>query len=52
MSDVSEEKARCTGFVDIQPGSEEQLMSAAASMGPISVAIDSSHSSFQSYDSG
>ncbi|XP_064607132.1 cathepsin L2-like isoform X1 [Liolophura sinensis] len=44
---VADVSATDTGYTDINKGSEDDLKSASATVGPISVAIDASHSSFQ-----
>lgn len=41
------EGATDAGFIDIEKGDEDALKMASASVGPISVAIDASHTSFQ-----
>ncbi|CAF1339726.1 unnamed protein product [Adineta ricciae] len=44
--------ANVTSYVDIKAGSEADLEDALATVGPIAVAMDASHSSFQFYTSG
>lgn len=44
--------ATVTGFVDIAEGDEKALQQAVSSIGPISVAIDASRTSFSLYKSG
>jgi len=44
--------ATCAGFTDIPEGDEAALTQAIAAVGPISVAIDASHFSFQLYHQG
>lgn len=48
----SKVKATVSGHVDIEEGSESKLQVAVATVGPVSVAIDASQRSFQSYRGG
>lgn len=41
-----------SGFVDVQTKSEDALQQAVGTVGPVSVAIDASHTSFQLYSHG
>ncbi|XP_064616763.1 procathepsin L-like [Liolophura sinensis] len=50
--DPSDVGATDTGFVDVTKDDEDKLKEAVATVGPVSVAIDASHSSFQMYRGG
>lgn len=50
--DADNSGATDKGFVDIPQGDEEKLKKAVATVGPVSVAIDASRSSFQLYSEG
>ena len=40
------------GFVDIPEGDEQKLKAAVATIGPVAIAIDASHETFQLYSEG
>jgi len=44
--------AKVSSYTDTQSGSEQALMQALATVGPVSVAIDASHSKFRNYRYG
>ncbi|XP_044231460.1 procathepsin L-like [Thunnus albacares] len=44
--------ANCTGYVNVKSNDEDALRDAVATIGPVSVAIDASQTSFQLYKSG
>ncbi|ESO85745.1 hypothetical protein LOTGIDRAFT_221163 [Lottia gigantea] len=48
----SEVVGDCTGCVDVSSGDEDALKQAVGSVGPVSIAIDASHQSFQLYQGG
>lgn len=50
--DPSDIGATVSGYVDLPEGDEEKLKEVVAQTGTVSVAIDASHGSFQSYSSG
>lgn len=50
--DESNVVAEVTGCVAVPSGSEDALKTSVATVGPISVAIDAGHQSFQLYDEG
>jgi len=50
--DAKNSGATDKGFVDIDQGNEQKMKEALATIGPVAVAIDASHQSFQFYSEG
>lgn len=52
LDSFKKSNATIHGFKDIPRGNELKLQEAIATIGPVAIAIDASHPSFQHYDSG
>jgi cathepsin L len=50
--DAGHSGATDVGFTDVESGNEDKLKEALATVGPVAVAIDASHESFQFYSQG
>lgn len=50
--DAGHSGATDVGFMDVESGNEDKLKEALATVGPVAVAIDASHESFQFYSQG